>query len=110
MKDKTIAMVAYITLIGWVIAYIQYKNSETRSSLVRYHLEQALGLVIASFALGVIVSVVSHIVPAIGTILSIAGLLPLILLIFGIITASNEAQRPIPGIGKIFENKFSFLN
>lgn len=109
-NNKTLAIVAYITLIGWVIAYLQYKNSEEKSPLVRYHLSQALGIFIFAIALSIVTTVIATIVPALGTILSIAGLLPLILLIFGIISAANEAQSPVPGIGKMFENKFSFLN
>jgi uncharacterized membrane protein len=34
----------------------------------------------------------------------------LILWIFGIINAANEQKKPIPVIGKIFENKFDFVN
>lgn len=110
MKDKTLAIVAYITLIGWVIAYLQYKNKPERSPLVRYHLEQALGIIIISVVLSIVINIVASIIPSLGTILGVAGLLPLILLIFGIITASNEAQRPVPVVGSVFENKFSFLN
>jgi uncharacterized membrane protein len=110
MKNKTLAIVAYITLIGWVIAYLQYKNQEEKSPLVRYHLTQALGIFIFAIALNIVIAIVASIIPSIGSILSIAGLLPLILLIFGIISASNEALNPVPGVGKLFENKFSFLN
>lgn len=110
MKDKTLAIVAYCTIIGWVVAYIKYKETPERSPLVRYHLAQALGVFIAGLAISIVVSIVARIIPTLGFLLSVAGLLPLILLIFGIITASNEAQRPVPVIGKVFENKFSFLN
>lgn len=110
MKDKTLAIVAYCTIIGWIIAYVKYKETPERSPLVRYHLAQALGVFIAGVAIGIIVNIVASVIPSLGVLLSVAGLLPLILLIFGIITASNEAQRPVPVIGKVFENKFSFLN
>jgi uncharacterized membrane protein len=33
----------------------------------------------------------------------------LILWIFGIINAINEQKKPIPLVGKVFENKFGFL-
>jgi len=110
MKNKTLAMVAYITLIGWIIAYIQYRNQNEKDALVRYHLGQALGIFIFAVALNIVTIIIASIIPSLGTILSLAGLLPLILLILGIIAASNEAQNPVPGIGKLFENKFSFLN
>jgi uncharacterized membrane protein len=110
MKNKTLAIVAYITLIGWVIAYLQYKSQAEKSPLVRYHLTQALGIFIFAIALSIVTTIIASIIPSLGSILSIAGLLPLILLIFGIISASNEVQNPVPAVGKLFENKFSFLN
>lgn len=109
-NNKTLAIVAYITIIGWIIAYLQYKNNDEKSPLVRYHLSQALGIFIFAIVLNIILTIIATVVPSIASILSLAGLLPLILLIFGIISAANEALSPVPGIGKLFENKFSFLN
>ncbi|GAA0560335.1 DUF4870 domain-containing protein [Chitinophaga japonensis] len=110
MNNKTLAIVAYITIIGWVIAYVQYRNNQEKTPLLRYHLEQALGVFIASIVLSIAIGIVTAVIPSLATVLSIAGLLPLILLILGIITASNEACKPVPVIGKLFENKFSFLH
>lgn len=108
MKANQWAMIAYITLIGWIIAYV--KRNDQKSSLVNYHLEQALGLIIASIAWGVVLGIVISILPAsLAGILSIAGALPLVFMVFGIINANNNAQQPIPVIGKMFENKFVFL-
>lgn len=110
MNSKTLAIVAYITIIGWLIAYFQYKQETEKSPLVRYHLGQALGIFIASVLFSIAIGIVVTIVPSLATLLSIAGLLPLILLVLGVITASNEACRPVPVIGKLFENKFAFLH
>jgi uncharacterized membrane protein len=65
---------------------------------------------IASVVLGLAVGIVTSIIPALSTILMAAGLIPLILAIFGIIAANNESTSPVPGIGKIFEGKFGFIN
>lgn len=110
MENKTVAAISYVTLIGWIVAYFQYKNSTEKSPLVRYHLAQSLGLTICSFGLSIAIGVVSRIIPSLANILSLAGLLPLILIILGVITALNEASKPLPVIGNLFENKFSFLN
>ena len=110
MTNKTLAIVAYITLIGWLIAYFQYKDKPEKDPLVRYHLGQALGLIIFSIVLSVAIGITVSVLPSLATILSTAGLLPLILLVFGIIAASNESCSPVPGIGKFFEGKFSFLH
>lgn len=110
MTNRTLAIVAYITLIGWLVAYFQYKDKQEKSPLVRYHLEQSLGIIIFSIILSIAIGVVASIIPSLATILSLAGLLPLILLVFGIIAASNDSRTPVPGIGKIFEGKFAFLH
>jgi len=108
MKTKQWAMIAYITVIGWIIAYV--KRKEAKSPLVNYHLEQALGLIIASIVWSVVIGIIVAVLPAsLAGILSVAGLLPLVFMIFGIINASNNAQQPIPVIGKLFENRFVFL-
>src|SRR5690606_39710207 len=54
------------------------------------------------------ISIVISVVPSLGSILVLAGLLPIVLLVFGVITAANEARKPIPIIGKIFEGMFNF--
>lgn len=77
---------SYVTIIGWVIAYLQYKSSKRKSALASYHLVQGLGVFI--FAL--------------------IGFLPLILLIFGNIAANNDALTPAPLIVALFEGKFNF--
>ncbi len=108
MKTNQWAMIAYITIIGWVVAFV--KSKENRNSLVNYHLEQALGLAIASIVWAIALSIVIAVLPAaLTSILSIAGFLPIIFMIFGIINANNSVQKPIPVIGKFFQNKFAFL-
>ncbi|RBL88492.1 DUF4870 domain-containing protein [Chitinophaga flava] len=107
MKTKQWAIIAYITIIGWIIAFV--KSKENKDTLVTYHLEQALGLAITSLLWSVVVGVMLSIIPALYTPLSILSILPLIFMIFGIINANSGVQKPIPVIGKFFENKFVFL-
>ncbi|MGS2760892.1 DUF4870 domain-containing protein [Sinomicrobium sp. M5D2P9] len=108
MNAKTISIVSYITIIGWIIAYFQHKGSEQKSELASYHLGQGLGVFIFAVVLNIILQIVMSIVPSLASILSLAGLIPLILLIFGIIAANNEVLKPVPLIGKFFEGKFNF--
>ncbi len=110
MNNKTLAAITYVTLIGWVVAYVQYKNNPEKSPLVRYHLAQSLGLIIASFALGIVVGIIAGMAPALVTVLSFVVFVPLIFLVLGIIAALNEAYKPLPLIGGLFVNKFAFLN
>jgi uncharacterized membrane protein len=107
MTNRTMAIVAYITIIGWVVAYLSYRKSDDKSPLVKYHLTQSIGIILFSIALSIVSGVLVGILPALATVFYLISLLPLVLMLMGIITASNEAQRPIPVIGKLVEGKFN---
>src|SRR5690606_9057723 len=105
MNSKTIAIVSYITIIGWLIAFFQYKDNKT--PLAKYHLEQALGVFIFSILWSIAMRVLFSLIPALTTLGSLLSLVPLVLIIIGIINAANEALKPVPVIGPYFVGKFS---
>lgn len=109
MNNKTISILSYVTIIGWVIAYVKSKDLSPKSDLVVYHLKQGLGFFILSVLVNTILSGIVKLIPAL-SFLSYINFALLILWIFGIINAVNEQKKPIPVVGKIFEDKFSFLN
>ncbi|MBC9909645.1 DUF4870 domain-containing protein [Chitinophaga varians] len=109
MNNKTISILSYVTIIGWIVAYVKSKDLSPKSDLVVYHLKQGLGFFILSVLINVALSVVVSIVPSLGF-LTYIGLALLILWIFGIINAVNEQKKPIPVVGKMFEDKFVFLD
>ncbi len=105
MDNKTLSIVSYITLFGWLIAFIIGKDKA--DGALKYHLKQGLGLAVFSLILGIILRIlmtVTHI-----GLLGILGIIPFILTVIGIINAANDAQKPLPFIGKMFEDKFSFI-
>lgn len=106
MNNKTLSMVAYITLIGWLIAYL--KGKDKADDLLKYHLKQALGLAIVSILLSIVLNVIAHIVPGL-SFLGLLGWVIVILWIMGIINAANMAKKPVPLIGRMFEHKFTFI-
>ncbi|OZV68652.1 hypothetical protein [Winogradskyella aurantia] len=53
-EGKSLAIVAYITLIGVLIAF--FMNQEKRNSFTSFHIRQALGLWLLYFIMGYIVS------------------------------------------------------
>ncbi|MFC1226113.1 DUF4870 domain-containing protein [Pedobacter sp. BG31] len=110
MKQKTIAVVAYITLIGWIISYLEFKKSKDKSALANYHLGQSLGIIITSVLLSVLSSVILAIIPSLGFVFYLILLLPFILMLLGMVTANNGLEKPVPLIGKVFERKFNFSN
>jgi uncharacterized membrane protein len=110
MKQKTMAILAYITLIGWLISYLEFKKSTEKSKLVNYHLGQSLGVIITSFLLSIVSGVVLAVIPSLGSIFYLILLIPFVLLLLGIVAANNEVEKPVPLIGKIFEGKFNFAS
>ena len=108
MDRKTLSIVSYITLIGWLVAYFQYKH-KPKDPLVNYHLRQSLGIAILSILVSVGITVVVRMMPALW-VLTYAQLAVLLLWILGILNAANEKMQPVPVVGPMFENKFSFLD
>ncbi len=106
MDNKTVSIVSYITIIGWLIAY--FVGKDNADALAKYHLRQSLGLIIVSILYGIVVNVLTIISPLLGM-LGLVSILFLVLMIIGIINAANEQQKPLPVIGKYFEDKFAFI-
>jgi len=108
MNNKTLSILSYITIIGWLIAYVKSKDLNPKSDLVTYHLRQGFGFFILSIIINIALTIVVSIVPAL-SFLNYISLILLILWVFGVINAVNEQKKPIPVFGKMFENKFNFL-
>ncbi|WP_373728859.1 hypothetical protein [Bacteroides heparinolyticus] len=108
MNSKTVAILAYVTLIGWLIAF--FAGKEQRDDFNRYHLKQGFGLFVISFIYSIIINILGLFLPAgVTMILSLLSLVFLVLMIVGAINASNEVKKPLPIIGKMFEDKFGFI-
>lgn len=106
MNNRTLSIVAYITIIGWIIAFVQYSNR--KSPEVRFHLKQSLGVMILGVIISIIMTIIVTIVPTLGF-LNFVGLAVLLLLILGIINAMNDAQKELPLIGSLAESKITFI-
>lgn len=97
---KNIAIIAYLTIIGLVIAFLL--NNEKKHEISSYHIRQSLGLVLCSVALFII-----GMIPILGWIVSFLGsILLLILWVLGFINAINNEIKPVPVLGKYFEEWF----
>jgi|SRR5690606_13985035 len=103
-EGKNIAIIAYVTLIGLIIAFAM--NNEKKNSFAAYHIRQSLGLICTGFALGLV-----NIIPILGWIIALFGTIILIgLWIFGILNAVNEKAQPIPLVGKFYNKWFANIN
>jgi uncharacterized membrane protein len=104
-EDKTIAIISYLTVIGFIVALVMHGSKKTR--LGSYHLRQSLGLMITSVAV-VIVGMVLAFIPFIGWLADLALWFGLIVLWFtGFLAAVNGQQKPVALLGQHFEKWFS---
>ncbi|MEH6307731.1 DUF4870 domain-containing protein [Olivibacter sp. CPCC 100613] len=108
MTNKNMSIIAYLTIVGWVIAYLNYQKSKEKSSLVAYHLSQSLGIFIFYIVLSILSAIILAFLPGLAILCYVILLIPLVLLLLGIITAINEVKKPVPLVGKVFEGKFNF--
>jgi uncharacterized membrane protein len=109
MSNKTISIISYITIIGWIIAYVSYNNSAVKGSLAKFHLKQALGIAILGIAFSIVLTIIGVALPGLASFLGLANIGILILWILGIINASNEHEIPVPVVGSLFTDKFDFI-
>ncbi|MBM3437366.1 MAG: hypothetical protein FJY07_14265 [Bacteroidetes bacterium] len=96
-EDKTVAVVSYITLLGWIIAFIIYGKNKTE--LGAYHLRQSLGLHITYLLLLLF-----------GVAGKILAVLIFIFAIIGLIYAIQGDKKPVPVLGDIYQSLFKGIN
>ncbi len=100
-EDNTVAIVAYITIIGWIIALIMHSNKKT--ALGAYHLRDMFGLILAALTLWVI-----GVIPFIGPVLQLLGdIFLFVLWLIGLINAVNREMKPLPIVGDLFQKWFA---
>lgn len=93
-NPKTAAVVCYITLIGWLVAYFGlYRYNKT--SFAALHLKQTLLLYIILFVVNALSYWVSF-----GLIL-VLDVIWTLLWLLGLFNAVNEREKPIPVVGDI---------
>ena len=95
-QGKTIAILSYITIIGWIIALVM--NTSEKSKLGSYHIRQTLLLYIFAVILSWI--------PILGWIL---GIVLFIFWIIGLVAAINGEKKEMPIVGKLAQQWFKGL-
>ena len=102
-KSKNTAIVAYLTLIGAVIA-IFMNQDENKSEFGSFHIRQALGLFLSFFLLGYFVGYANS-----WTATSAFYLFYFILWIYGFTGALQGQKRLLPLVGTFFQSTFKSL-
>lgn len=108
VNKKTVSVISYLTIIGWFIAYVKYKNG-VKSSLTKFHLEQSFGLCLIVISSNLITGLTVLIDPVFFLLWFSVNVAIIILWIAGIISAYYGVRLPLPLIGSLFENRFRFL-
>ena len=91
-EDKTVAILSYITLIGFIAAIVIHSNKKTQ--LGAFHLRQILGLILTGL---------TCIIPLLGILIF---LFLVVLWIMGLISAIKGEMKPVPLLGALYQKWF----
>jgi uncharacterized membrane protein len=95
-NEKTVAILSYITLVGWLAAI--FLHGGQKSYFASFHLRQSLGLIITGALLALI--------PLIGWLLNIAVCIAWFYAIFHAIQSNTRA---VPFIGEFYQQHLDFI-
>ena len=91
-EDKTVAILSYITLLGFIAAIVIHSSKKTQ--LGAFHLRQTLGLFLSAFLL---------IIPLLNILLA---LVLFVFWIMGLISAVKGEMKPVPLVGPLYQKWF----
>ena len=100
---KTAAVVAYITIVGCLIAITM--NIEEKNEYARFHIRQAFGIHVLFHALAILMTYAGYAYLAIPV-----YLFYFVIWIFGFLQALNDKLKPLPIVGKDFQKWFTFIS
>ncbi len=93
--SKNVAIIAHITIIGWIIALVM--NNDNKTEFGSFYIRQVLGLIIFGLLSWI---------PIIGWVI---GVLCLVLWIMSLISAINGEKKPVFFLGEQFQDWFRTL-
>ena len=95
-KTKKFSIITYITLIGWIIAFV---NRDTNDEIMMQHINQSFVIMVGQIIISIITGAVGS--GIIATILSVVSFALLILWIWGLVRAFKTEGEPLPLVGSI---------
>lgn len=100
-EDKTVAILSYLTLIGFIVAIVLHGSKKT--NLGAFHLRQTLGLLIAGIVFG-FGGVIIAMIPVLGWIaVPLIWIGFFVLWLMGLIAAATGQMKPVPVLGDKFQ-------
>ena len=116
-EGKTVAIISYLTLIGFIIAIIEHSSNKTK--LGAYHLRQVVGFMVTGVGLSILlwlialpmVSMSYGSIETYATFITIISFIVwislLVSIIVSFINAVNGKEKPAPVLGELYEKWFS---
>ncbi|MBL4900719.1 MAG: hypothetical protein JKX76_14000 [Colwellia sp.] len=95
-SSKTVAIIGYVTLVGWLAAIMLY--GKHKSSFTTFHLRQSLGLIITGALLAL--------VPLIGWLMNVAVFL---VWLYAIYHAIQGRKVKVPVLGDYYQEHLDFI-
>lgn len=102
-KGKTMAIIAYLTIVGCLIAISM--NLEPKNPFSRFHIRQAFGIHVLYHVLAIALSYLGFAWAAL-----ILFFVYLLIWGFGFINAINGRTKPLPVLGQQFQKWFTFIS
>lgn len=107
---KTVAILSYCTLIGFIIALVMNGDPKNKSELGVFHIRQALGIFLTSFSVG-FASIILAFIPFLGWLVIMAAYIGvLVFWIMGLIAAISCEKKGVPILGEFYQNLFKGIN
>lgn len=107
-EDRTVAILAYITLIGFIIAIVMHSSKKT--TLGAFHLRQILGLFITGLVIWLPCLIISFI-PFVNILMvllwPLIGITLFVFWIMGLLAAVNGQLKPLPVVGEHYQKWFA---
>jgi uncharacterized membrane protein len=101
VQDKTVAILSYLTIIGFIVAIFMHQNQKTE--LGAFHLRQVLGMVVTAIA-----GAICAAVPILGWIVWFFVVVALFVLwLMGLLSAVRGDMRPVPVLGEQYQRWFA---
>lgn len=103
MDAKTKAIVAHLTLVGWVIALVI--NMNQKEEYASYYIRQNLGLMLIMIILSIL-----QVIPILGWIVAWIGyVIVFIFWLMSLIWSVSGEMKPVPWLGTQFQEWFKAL-
>jgi uncharacterized membrane protein len=107
-EDRTVAILTYVTIIGFIIAIVMHGSKKT--ALGTYHLRQGLGLFLTALCSWIPCMIIAMI-PVVNLVMVLLG--PAIMIglfvlwLMGLLAAVNGQQKPMPVMGEYYQKWFA---